>query len=84
MTPEVQNNIISQFWGIVPMIVLFILIAAILGIGYKILEKKLISWVKKNKAENEQKRNKQTSNIYFQELPQTRNSKGARAKHSVQ
>ena len=58
MTPEVQNNIISQFWGIVPMIVLFILIAAILGIGYKILEKKLISWVKKNKAENEQKRNK--------------------------
>ena len=58
MTPEVQNNIISQFWGIVPMIVLFILIAAILGIGYKILEKKLISWVKKNKSENEQKRNK--------------------------
>lgn len=51
MTQEVQNQIIGQFWGIVPTVVLFLVIAAVIAIGYKILEKKLISWAKNKKAE---------------------------------
>ena len=55
MTQEVQNQIIGQFWGIVPTVVLFLVIAAVVAIGYKILEKKLMNWAKKKKAEKEQK-----------------------------
>lgn len=55
MTPEVQNQIIGQFWGIVPIIAIILIVAALLGIGYKILEKKLIDLAKKKKAEKEQK-----------------------------
>ena len=47
MTQEVQNEIINQFWGIVPTILIFIVGAALLGIGYKLIEKKLLQ--KKNK-----------------------------------
>ncbi len=53
MTQEVQNQIIGQFWGIVPTVVLFLVIAAVIAIGYKILEKKLTSWAKNKKAEKE-------------------------------
>lgn len=55
MTSEIQNQIIGQFWGIVPTIVVFLVIAAILGIGYKILEKKLISWAKQKRSEKDKK-----------------------------
>lgn len=58
MTQDVQNQIIGQFWGIVPIIALILVIAALLGIGYKILEKKLISAVKKKKQEKETKNKK--------------------------
>lgn len=54
MTPEVQNQIIDQFWGIVPTIAVFLVIAALLGIGYKILTKKLSQKInnKRNKIDN--------------------------------
>ena len=55
MTQEIQNQIVGAFWGMVPIIVVFLVIAALLGIGYKLLEKKLISWAKRKKAEKEQK-----------------------------
>ena len=55
MTQEVQNQIIGQFWGIVPYAIIGLLIAAVVGIGYKILEKKLMRWAKKKKAEKDQK-----------------------------
>lgn len=49
MTQEVQNEIIGQFWGIVPTLIIVLVAAALLGIGYKILEKKLLNTVKKKK-----------------------------------
>ncbi len=57
MTSEVQNEIISKFWGIVPTLIIILVIAALLGIGYKILEKKLLNAVKKKKNEKENKDN---------------------------
>ncbi len=55
MTPDTQNQIISMIWGIVPYAIIGLLIAAVVGIGYKILEKKLMNWAKKKKAEKDQK-----------------------------
>ncbi len=54
MSPEVQNQIIGQFWGIVPIIAIILVVAAVLGIGYKLLEKKLMNRAKKKKSEKEQ------------------------------
>lgn len=56
MTPEVQNQIIGQFWEIIPIIAIILVLAALLGIGYKILEKKLLQ--KTNKNDN--KKNKKS------------------------
>lgn len=58
MTEEVQNQIIGQFWGIVPTVILFLLIAAALGIGYKIIEKKLLKKAEKMKENRKNKENK--------------------------
>jgi len=55
MTQEVQSEIISQFWGIVPTIIIFVVVAALLGIGYKLLEKKLLQKINKKRNENTKK-----------------------------
>ena len=58
MTKEIQNEIIGMFWAQMPMILLFIFAGAILGIGYKIIEIKLLKKLKEkkeNKEENKQK-----------------------------
>lgn len=57
MTQEVQNQIIGQFWGIVPTIIIIIVVAALLGIGFKIIEKKMINTVKKKKQNKSDKSN---------------------------
>ena len=57
MTQETQNQIISQFWGIVPTIIIILVVAALLGIGYNILEKKLLNAIK-NKKKSKKSDNK--------------------------
>lgn len=47
MTKEVQNQIIGQFWEIVPTVIIFLLVAAALGIGYKLIEKKILKKAEK-------------------------------------
>lgn len=58
MTEEVKNKIIEMFWGIVPQVALFMLVAAALGIGYKILEKKLLKKAEKIKENRKNKEKK--------------------------
>lgn len=55
MTQEIQNQIIAQFSGIVPMIAIALVVAGVLGIGYKILERKLINWAKKKREQLDKK-----------------------------
>ena len=56
MTQEVQEQIIGQFWGIVPTIIIFVVIAALLGIGYKLLEKKILNAIKKKQDNGKTKK----------------------------
>lgn len=59
MTEEVKNQIIGQFYGIIPTILIILAIAVIAGIGYRLLLKKISKMGKKGeneeKSENEKK-----------------------------
>ncbi len=51
MTPEIQNQIIGAFWGILPIILIFMIGGAVLGLIYKMLMKKAEK-IGKEKKEN--------------------------------
>lgn len=59
MTEEVRNQIVGQFYGIIPTILIILAIAVIAGIGYRLLLKKISKMGKKDeneeKSENEKK-----------------------------
>lgn len=59
MTEEVRNQIVGQFYSIIPTLLVFIAIGIIAGIGYKLLMKKISKMGKKDenekKSENEKK-----------------------------
>lgn len=56
MTEEVQNQIIGMFWEKMPIIIIFIIAGAILGIGYKVIEIKIMKKLKENKKQEKQKK----------------------------
>lgn len=51
MTEEVRNQIIGQFYSIIPTLLVFIAIGIIAGIGYRILMKKISKIGKKDEKE---------------------------------